>query len=208
MMRTKSETDEDLIKDTKIFHFGTLSMTADGVREATQFAVELAKKSGAIISFDPNYRAPLWSSEEAAKDAIWWGIGPCDILKISDNEIEFITGKQDIDEGIAAIKEQAGHDIKLICASMGPDGSKAFYGDMTVSQKPFLREDTIETTGAGDTFMACVLNEVCEGGIESFDEKRLSSMLTFANAAASIITTRKGALKVMPTREEVEEVIK
>ena len=208
MMLKKSDVDESLIRDTKLFHFGTLSMTHPEVAEATKCAVAMAKESKAVISFDPNYRAPLWSSEDAAKEAIWWGIGQCDVLKISDNEIEFITGETDIDAGIAAIQKRVDGGSKLICASMGPDGSKAYYDGQIAFGKAFLRDDTIETTGAGDTFMACVLNAVIERGIDGFDGESLSEMLEFANAAASIITTRKGALRVMPKREEIEAALK
>ncbi|MCR5098952.1 MAG: carbohydrate kinase [Lachnospiraceae bacterium] len=206
MMLSKADVDEELIKDTKLFHYGTLSMTAEGAAEATRYAVQIARESGALISFDPNYRPPLWSSVDEAKEAIWWGIKNCDVLKISDNEIEFITGIADIDEGVRAIMDRAGAEgPRLICASMGPDGSKAFYNDMVVFGEPRLREDTIETTGAGDTFMAGVLYHVLKYGIDGFDEEKLRGMLVFANTAASIVTTRKGALRVMPTMSEIEE---
>ncbi len=204
MMLSADEVDKSLLEDTKIFHFGTLSMTAEGVAYATKTSVAAAREAGALISFDPNYRAPLWSSEDAAKEAIWWGIKNCDVLKISDNEIEFITGTADIDAGIEKIMENCGDGApKLICASMGPDGSRAFYGDERVTGKAKLRDDTIETTGAGDTFMACVLYHVLEYGIDGFDKDKLKTMLDFSNAAASIITSRKGALRVMPTLDEV-----
>ncbi len=204
MMLSKSEIKDRLLEDTRIFHYGTLSMTAEGVAEATKYAVEKARQAGAVISFDPNYRPPLWDTEDAAKEAIWWGIKNCDVLKISDNEIEFITGIADIDEGIKAIMDRAGESCpKLICASMGPDGSKAFYKESIFFGEAKLRDDTIETTGAGDTFMACVLYHVLEYGIDGFDEEKLYGMLEFANRAASIVTTRKGALRVMPTMEEI-----
>ena len=206
MMLEESDVDEALLKDTKLFHYGTLSMTAAGAAEATKSAIQKARDAGAVISFDPNYRAPLWNTEDDAKDAIWWGIKNCDVLKISDNEIEFITGIADIDKGIEAIIHEAGEKApKLVCASMGPDGSKAFYKGNVVFGGPHLRDDTIETTGAGDTFMACVLYHVLEYGIDGFDEEKLKKMLDFANTAASIVTTRKGALRVMPTMEEVKE---
>ncbi len=206
MMLEKKDVDEAMVRDTKIFHYGTLSMTSENAAEATKFAVETARDAGAVISFDPNYRPPLWPTEDAAKEAIWWGIQNCNVLKISDNEIEFITGIADIDKGIAAIQEKAGaNGPKLICASMGPDGSKAFYNGSIIFGGPRLRDDTIETTGAGDTFMACVLYHVLEYGIDGFDDEKLLKMLDFANTAASIVTTRKGALRVMPTLDEVKK---
>ncbi|MDE6056352.1 MAG: carbohydrate kinase, partial [Lachnospiraceae bacterium] len=114
----------------------------------------------------------------------------------------WFTGEEDFDAGIRKLKEQ--YDIPLIMLSMGKEGSRAYYKDLRVQVAPFLQENTIETTGAGDTFGACCLHHVLEYGLENFDEQKLTQMLTFANAAASIVTTRKGALRVMPAREEVE----
>ena len=211
MMIRKEDIDESLLADTKLFHFGTLSMTDSEVAGATKFAVAKAKEAGAIISFDPNLRPPLWKTLEEAADAMWWGIGQCNVLKISDDEIEFLTGEKEIDAGIAKIIEKAkaegNENLKLVCASMGKDGSKAFYEGRIVIGKPFPRENTIETTGAGDTFMACVLNGVLENGLTDLSDETLTKILTFANAAASLITTKKGALRVMPTKAEVEAEI-
>ena len=206
MMLTASEVDEEKIKDAKIFHFGTLSMTSEGVEEATVRAIETAKESGCLLSFDPNYRPPLWSSEEKAKEKIAYGLSVCDILKISDNEIEFMTGTSDIDEGIAIIREK--YNIPLVFATLGKDGSKAYYKDLCVYVEGMQNPDTIETTGAGDTFCANALNYVLEHGMENLTEDNLRELLTFANAAASLITTRKGALCVMPEKEEIENYIK
>lgn len=202
MMLRKEDVHEDLIRDTKIFHFGTLSMTHDGVREATKYAIGLAKESGAVISFDPNLRPPLWKTLDNAKVQVSYGLSKCDVLKISDNEIQWFTGEEDYDAGIAKLRSE--YDIPLILLSMGRDGSRAYYKDLRVEAKPFLQESTIETTGAGDTFGACCLHFVLKYGLDALDEAKLSEMLTFANAAASIVTTRKGALRVMPEVEEVE----
>ena len=205
MMLREDELNENLLKNTKIFHFGTLSMTDEGVRNATKKAIAIAKESGAVISFDPNLRPPLWKSLEDAKEQTAYGLSHCDILKISDNEIQWFTGEEDFDAGIRKLQEQ--YDIPLIMLSMGKEGSRAYYKDLRVQVAPFLQENTIETTGAGDTFGACCLHHVLEYGLENFDEQKLTQMLTFANAAASIVTTRKGALRVMPSREEVESLI-
>ena len=206
MMLTVDELNLDLVRDTRIFHFGTLSMTHDGIRATTKKAVETAKEAGALISFDPNLREPLWDSLDNAKEQVRWGLGKCDVLKISDNEIQWLTGEEDFTAGVKKIRED--FPIPLILVSMGRDGSRAYYGDHYVEVAPFLQENTIETTGAGDTFCACVLNYVLENGLEALTDEQLKEMLTFANAAASIITTRKGALRVMPTREEVLDFLK
>ena len=208
IMLTKEEVRKHaaLIEGTRIFHFGTLSMTDASIEEATLEAVSIAKQSGCLISFDPNLRPPLWKSEEMAKEKIAWGLGQCDILKISDNEITFLTGEEDFDKGIHRIIEQ--YQIPLVFATYGPDGSKAFYHGIEAYEKGFLNPATIETTGAGDTFCASALHPVLKYGSDGFDEAKLHELLTFANAAASLVTTRKGALCVMPTVEEVEAYIK
>ena len=206
MMLRKEDLHEDLIRDAKIFHYGTLSMTHDGVREATKKAIDIAKESGAILSFDPNLRPPLWKTLDDAKEQVAYGLSKCDVLKISDNEIQWFTGEEDFDAGIAKLREQ--YNIPLIMLSLGRDGSRAYYKDLRVEVKPFLQDSTIETTGAGDTFGGCCLHYVLKYGLDNLDEEKLTEMLTFANAAASIVTTRRGALRVMPDVEEVEAFIK
>jgi fructokinase len=206
MMLREEELDLSLLQHTKIFHFGSLSMTAPAIEKTTKKAISVAKEAGALISFDPNLRPPLWNDLEQAKEKIAYGISQCDILKISDDEIAFFTGLQDVEEGAAKIKEK--YHTPLICATLGREGSIAYYGDLVVKCPPYLNEHTIETTGAGDTFMACALNGVLENGLDTLDEEKLREMLQFANGAASLITTKKGALKVMPTKEEVLSFIR
>lgn len=202
VMLEENEVDISLIKKAKIFHFGTLSMTHEVVEKATVKALDTAKAEGKLISFDPNLRPPLWSDLSIAKEKMEFGFRKCDILKISDNEIEFFTGESDILKGAQIIKEKYG--IKLVCATLGKEGSYALYNDIVVKCDPFLNPNTIETTGAGDTFMGSLLNSVLDTGIENYTETSLKEMLRTANAAASIITTRRGALKVMPTLAEIE----
>lgn len=201
MMLTEDEIPEDLLKNTRIFHFGTLSMTHEGVREATKKAIAIAKEAGTLLSFDPNLRFPLWKSEAEAREQVLYGLGYCDVLKISDNEIQWLTGEEDYTKGVEWIKER--YDISLILVSMGKEGSRAYYQGKMVDAAPILRENTIETTGAGDTFCGCVLHYLLEHDIKNMTEDNLREMLRFANCAASLITTRKGALRVMPSKEEV-----
>ncbi len=201
MMLSCEDVDADIIRSSKIFHFGTLSMTHQSNREATFYAVKAARESGVTVSFDPNLREPLWKSQEAAKAAMRYGFSSCDILKISDNEIEFFTGEADIDKGIEAIRRE--FDIPLILATLGMNGSRAFCGDISAQRPAYANPHVIDATGAGDTFMGCALDYICGSGI-ALDEAQLSELLDFANAAASIITKRRGALKVMPERKEIE----
>lgn len=206
MMLCEGDLNEELIKACKIFHYGSLSMTDEVCEQATKSAIKLAKESGVLLSFDPNLREPLWRSLEEAKQKIDYGMQQCDILKISDNEIVWFTGTEDYEEGIRMLQEE--YRIPLILLSLGKDGSRAYYHDTKAEVPAFIQNGTIETTGAGDTFCACVLNYVLDHGWKAYTKKELEEMLIFANAAASVITTRKGALRVMPTKKEVEELVK
>ena len=205
MMLKEEELKTDMLSECEIFHFGTLSMTQDEVRRASIKAIALAKENGALISFDPNLRPPLWSSLDLAKEQVAYGLGQCDVLKISDNEIQWFTGKEDYDEGIAVLQET--YHIPLILLSLGKEGSRAYYKGLRVEKAPYLQENTIETTGAGDTFGGSCLHFVLKYGLDNLDEEKLLEMLSFANGAASLITTRKGALKVMPEVDEVKKLI-
>ena len=167
--------------------------------------MEDAKQYGLLLSFDPNLREPLWESLEDARREIEYGLSKCDILKISDNEVEFITGTSDYEKGAAILKER--FEIPLMFVTLGREGSRAYYKDIKAEAKPFLQEGTIETTGAGDTFGGCALNYILDHGMESLTENDLKELLTFANAGASVITTRRGALRVMPSMEEIEHLM-
>ena len=137
-------------------------MTHEGVRRATYQAVDCAKKNGAIISFDPNLRSPLWDTMD---------------------------------------------NIRLLNVIAGAEGSYSYYEGLRVFVPARKLKNTIETTGAGDTFCACVLNYILDHGLSGLREEELREMLSFANAAAALVTTRKGALRVMPSREEINGLL-
>ena len=208
MMLAEDDIPEDVIANCRIFHFGTLSMTHEGVRRATSKAIEIARNGGgALLSFDPNLRPPLWADLEEARRQISYGLSKCDILKIADNELEFMTGETDFDKGAAILKEKYSN-IRLLNVTAGPDGSYSYYGDERVFVPAVNRPDTIETTGAGDTFCACVLNFVLDHGLEGLTADDLTAMLRFANTAAYLVTTKKGAIRSMPERAQVEAFLK
>lgn len=202
MMLREDELPEELLQNTRIFHFGTLSMTHEGVRKATKKALRLAKEAGALISFDPNLREPLWDSLEAAREQVLYGLGQCDILKISDNEIQWLTQQEDFDAGVRWIRQRF-PNIRLLLLSMGKDGSRGYSGDAMAEVKGFS-VPAIETTGAGDTFFGGILHHVLAWGLRDYTRQELEEMLTFANAAAALVTTRKGALRVMPSLAEIQ----
>ena len=204
MMLTADEVNPEVVKDTKVFHFGTLSMTDEPVKSATKKALAVAKEAGCMITFDPNLRPPLWKTLDEAKAQMEYGFENCDVLKISDNEIQFVSGKEDYDEGIKYLQEK--YQIPLIFLTMGKDGSRAYYKGMRV-ERPGFSVKAIETTGAGDTFCGSSLNYLVDHDFENLTEEQLGEMLTFANAAAALVTTKKGAIKAMPVKEEVLELI-
>lgn len=206
MMLTETELNMRMLENCRIFHFGSLSMTHEICRNATKKAVAIAKENGALISFDPNLREPLWESLNDAKQQIAYGMSQCDILKISDNEIRWFTGEQDFDKGVAYL--QSKYPIRLILLSLGKDGSRAYMDGRRVQAASYLKVRTIETTGAGDTFCACVLHYVLKQGLREYSNDELKEMLSFANAAASLVTTKKGALRVMPDKNEIDTLVK
>ena len=183
MTLMEDEIPADVIANCRIFHFGSLSMTHEGVRRATRKAVEAAKKGGALLSFDPNLRPPLWADLEEARAQIGWGLEQCDILKIADNELEFMAGETDFDKGAAILQEKY-PNIRLLNVTAGPDGSYSYYGGGRVFEPACRLGGVIETTGAGDTFCACTLNFVLDHGLEGLTADSLAGMLRFANAAA------------------------
>jgi fructokinase len=205
MQLTEQEVNEEIIKQSRIFHFGTLSMTHEGVRNATKKALTIAKSNDCLISFDPNIREQLWENLEEARKQVEVGLSYCDTLKISDNEIQWLTGEEDYSKGVKKIRDK--YPIKLILVSMGDKGSRAYYEEDMIEVRAFKNEQTIETTGAGDTFCGCVLQYILNHGLKELTKEQLAEMLIFANAAASLITTKKGALCSMPEIFEVDEFI-
>lgn len=195
-----------LADNCRIFHFGTLSMTHPSPREATHAAIDAARAQGALISFDPNLRPPLWPSLEDAACQIREGLAQCDILKIADNEIEFITGEKDFDRA-AAVLQRNYPNIRILNVTAGADGSYSYSCGHRVYVPGFCLGGTIETTGAGDTFCACVLDYVLTHGTENLQPEQLTEMLRFANAAAYLVTTRKGAIRSMPEKEQVLRIL-
>ena len=201
MMLTEDEIPEDTIRNSRIFHFGTLSMTDEPVRTATKKALEAAKEAGCLITFDPNLRPPLWNSLEEAKEMMEYGFRYCDMLKISDNEIQFVTGKEDYDEGIRFLQET--YQIPVIFLTMGKEGSRVYYKDLRVERKGY-QVKAIETTGAGDTFCGCAIHGLLKYGLEGLTEESLGAILSYANAGAALITMKKGAIRSMPEPSEIE----
>ena len=203
MMLREDEINTDLIRSARVFHFGTLSMTDEHVKAATVKALDTAREAGCLISFDPNLRPPLWENLDDARAAMRLGFSYCDILKIADNEIQFVTGAEDYDQGIEQLISE--FNIPLIFLTMGRDGSRAYYKGRRIEVAGYS-VDSIESTGAGDTFSGSSVAQVLDADIDNLSDEDLERILSFSNAAAAIVTTRKGAIRSMPDLEEITEL--
>ena len=206
MLLTEQELPKVLLSRTKIFHFGSLSMTHEGIRRATKAAVALAKAAGALISFDPNLRPPLWADLSEAREQIAYGLSFCDVLKIADNELQFMTGEDDPERGARRL-QAAYPNIRLLNVTCGAQGSHACCGALHAEQAAFLLGGTVDTTGAGDTFCACILHFLLTHTLDALTQDELRQMLRFANAAAYLVTTKKGALRSMPSTAQISALL-
>lgn len=205
MMLDKEDLNQELLISCRIFHFGSLSLTDEPCREATREAVRMARAAGAMISFDPNLRESLWDNREQARKQIEWGLDQCDILKIADNELVYMTGITEYDVGAEKLLDKH-PQIRMLNVTAGEYGSYSFCGPNRCHMPIVKADHVLEKTGAGDTFCACVLNYVLEHGLDGLTEADLCEMLRFANAAAALIIQRKGALRVMPNKSEIENL--
>ena len=201
----EGDVDADMLSRTRIFHFGSLSFTHKRCRKATRKAIKAAKSKHRLISFDPNYRPVLWPGEEEARKWMLYGCSVCDILKVEASELAFITQQTTIQNGVDFLQKH--YSISLILVTSGEAGSQAFMGNRKVYQEAFLTNRTIDTTGAGDTFLGCCLAYILEQGMELSDHQ-LQEMLFRANSEAALETTRKGAIRAMPTQAELEDYLK
>lgn len=196
----------DRIGNCRALHFGSLSMTDEPARSATRAAVVKAQEAGALLSFDPNIRFSLWESKEEAKQNFLWGMKHADILKISEEELCFITGITDVDQGSLLLQQQFG--IALIVVTLAEQGC---YYRLAAHEGyvPGFQVNTIDTTGAGDAFLGCLLYKIleCDISLNKLEKQQIISMLTFANAGGAIVTTRKGALQSMPTMDEINKIM-
>lgn len=198
---SSDEIKANMIISAKLFHFGSLSLTHTSAREATHTAIQIAKDNKVLVSFDPNLREVLWSNLDIAKQQILWGMQHCHVLKLSKEELAFVTNKADVH--IAAKEILALYNnIKLLLITDGKHGSYGFYNDTNL-HCPASAHKAIDTTGAGDTFFACCLNKVLETGLDNLTTPILEEMLRFASTAAGIITTRKGAMALMPSVADI-----
>ncbi|MBR2047835.1 MAG: carbohydrate kinase [Oscillospiraceae bacterium] len=194
------EISEDQLKNTRFLHFGSVSLTTDPARTATLYAAKTAKSFGAIISYDPNYRASLWSDEATAIERMLEPLELVDVLKVSDEELPLLTGTANLEEGSALL---AAKGIRLVLVTLGADGAFYRFGDKT-GRIPGVKVQVGDTNGAGDTFFGATLAQLSGvGTLEALTAEKLEEILTISNRAAAITTSRHGAIPAMPTAEEV-----
>lgn len=199
---TKEDVRFDLISSSKIFHFGSVSLTHEPSAMATFEAVKYAKNSGAVISYDPNLRIPLWDNLDRARSLIIKGLHFADILKIAEEELEFIIGTNDLEAGSSALYSQYG--IPLIFITLGKNGCFIRKGNNTL-KVPSFAVHTVDTTGAGDGFLGGVLSHIVnlEKSIERLSMDEIANIVRFANAVGALTTTKRGGITSLPTSEEV-----
>jgi fructokinase len=207
IMLTREEIREETIMRSRIFHFGSLSLTNEPAATATLTALEFAKKHGVLISYDPNLRIPLWRSLDVAKRQILKGFEYADIVKISEEELEFLTGYRDVLKGTEVLQEQFGTSI--IFVTLGPEG--CFYRSKNVyGVKTGFRVNVVDTTGAGDAFVGGVLSKILEMNkpLDLLSASELDEMVTFANAVGALTTEGTGGIPSIPTKEQVIDFLK
>ncbi len=193
---------EALLRETRILHFGSVSLTAEPSRSATLQAARAARAQGALVSYDPNYRASLWPDEDTAVAQMLEALPLADILKVSDEELPLLTGTTDPVSGSAAL---AAKGPRLVLVTLGPDGVFYRFGALT-GRIPGFKVKVGDTNGAGDTFFGATLSQLVRlGSLDTLTQEALERALRFANKAASITTSRHGAIPAMPTLAEVAE---
>lgn len=205
MLLTPAELDLELIRRASIFHFGSISLIAEPCRSAHVAAMQEAKNAGALLSYDPNLRLVLWPSAEEAKNQMMSIWDQANIVKISDTELEFLTGKSSLEDDVVMSLWRPA--MKLLVVTLGKDGCK-YYTKNFCGTVDGIKVNPVDTTGAGDAFVGAMLWGIAKDLSTLKDEKKLKELLRFANACGGITTTKKGAVPAMPSEEEVLEFLK
>lgn len=204
MLLTEAELNLDLIRRANIFHYGSISLISEPVRSAHLAAMNAAKQAGILCSYDPNVRLPLWPSEDAARDGILSIWKEADFIKVSDDEVAFLTkGDPQSEENVLSLWYEG---LKLLIVTDGEKGCRYFTKDFKGSVSGFSVK-TIDTTGAGDAFVGSLLVSIAKDNSIFENEEKLRQALKFSNACGAICTTQKGAIPALPTPAAAEELI-
>ncbi|KAF5810067.1 putative fructokinase [Helianthus annuus] len=207
MLLRESELDVNLIKQASIFHYGSISLIEEPCKSTHLAAMAIAKKSGSILSYDVNLRIPLWPSEDAARDGIMSIWNQADVIKVSEDEITFLTRGADPYDDNVVLNKLFHPNLKLLLVSEGPDGCR-YYTQKFKGRVPGVKVKAVDTTGAGDAFVGGILSVLASDTNLYKDEKKLREALLFANACGALTVTKKGAIPAMPTRDEIQKILK
>ena len=204
--RLKPEEIKEEMFDARIFHFGSLSLTDEPARSATITALNMAKDKKLLVSYDPNLRPHLWPNLDEARTQILAVMDQADIVKISGEELEFLTGSQDIEQGSTRLCQEYG--LRMLLVTLGKEGCYYRLGDLS-GYVPGFRVNTIDATGAGDAFLGGMLFQVLQRGkeIDQWTAEEMAMSVRFANAIGALVTTRKGAIPAMPNLHEIEQLL-
>lgn len=200
----KEEIDVDVLDQTNIFHVGSLSLTEQPARDTTFYAVKRAKNKGSIISYDPNYRASLWESEEAARKHMRSLIPYVDVMKISDEETELLTGSEKVTEAAEKLYRQG---VKIVAVTLGKNGCYIYNKEGGCMVPGFKTEHVADTNGAGDSFWGAFLYKISQSDqkLDEMTQEQLTEYARFANAVASLCVEKKGAIPAMPELSQAEK---
>ena len=205
MLLTPEDLNLELIRSAKVFHYGSISLIVEPCRSAHLKAMEVAREAGCLLSYDPNLRLPLWPSAEEARQQILSIWDKADVIKVSDVELEFLTGSDKIDDASALSLWHP--NLKLLLVTLGEHGSRYYTKNFHGSVEAF-HVSTVDTTGAGDSFVGALLSKIVDDQSVLEDEARLREVLKFANACGAITTTKKGAIPALPTEADALNLIK
>lgn len=200
MLYTISEVDYELIKSAEIFHFGSISLISDPSRSATLAALDSARENGVLVSYDPNLRLALWSNSAAAKEGMLSVWERAALIKVSADELTFLTGEKDIHRAVKALW----HDhLRMMVVTLGMSGCRYFTPNFN-GMVPGFEVQAVDTTGAGDGFVAGLLSGLLQHPKAWQDEAQLKLVCHFANAVGALTTTKRGAIPALPTQTEVD----
>ncbi|KAM6555996.1 hypothetical protein CsatB_003015 [Cannabis sativa] len=202
MLFREEELDVALIKKAGIFHYGSISLIEEPSRSTHLAAMGIAKKAGCFLSYDPNLRLALWPSPEAAREGIMSIWDQADLIKISEDEITFLTGGDDPYSDEVVLTKLFHPKLKLLIVTEGSAGCR-YYTKEFKGRVPGVKVKAVDTTGAGDAFVSGVLNSIASDQSVCQDEKRLREALLFANACGGLTVTERGAIPAMPTKDDV-----
>ncbi|XP_010443953.1 PREDICTED: probable fructokinase-7 [Camelina sativa] len=206
MLLLESELDKNLIQKAKIFHYGSISLIEEPCRSTQLAAMKIAKASGSLLSYDPNLRLPLWPSEDAARKEIMSIWNFADVIKISEDEITFLTGGDDPYDDDVVLQKLFHPNLKLLVVSEGPNGCR-YYTQEFKGRVSGVKVKPVDTTGAGDAFVSGLLNSLASDLTILKDEKKLREALLFANACGAITVTERGAIPAMPSMDAVQNLL-